>query len=94
MADPAASGSLGAPQGTLTFTITGTSGDTVNCEQGSNNVITISTTSSNQGRAVCIVPPADISAGDSPYEVQARSTPGDHNYDSVVSNELVYVDTP
>ena len=60
-----ASGSLGAPQGTVSFTITGLSGDTVNCESGS-NVITISTTSSNQGRAVCTVPAADIANGRQP----------------------------
>jgi hypothetical protein len=93
VADPAASGSLGAPQGTLTFTITGTSGDTVNCEQGSNNVITISTTSSNQGRAVCTVPATDISAGDSPYRAVVQYS-GDSNYQSVNGNQLVYVDTP
>ena len=92
VADPATSDSLGAPQGTVTFTVTGAGGDTVTCNSGS-NVITISTTSSNQGRAVCTVRAADISAGDSPYEVQAQYS-GDHNYDSVASNELVYVDTP
>ena len=92
VADPATSDSLGAPQGTVTFTVTGAGGDTVTCNSGS-NVITISTTSSNQGRAVCTVRAADISAGDSPYEVHAQYS-GDHNYDSVAGNELVYVDTP
>jgi hypothetical protein len=92
VADPATSGSLGAPQGTLTFTITGSSGDTLSCNGGT-NVITISTTSTNQGRAVCIVPAADISAGDSPYKAVLQYS-GDSNYQSVSGSQLVYVDTP
>jgi hypothetical protein len=88
----AASGSLGAPQGTVSFTVTGAEGDTVNCDSGS-NVITISTTSSNQGRAVCTIPAGDISAADGPYEVQAQYS-GDSNYDSVDGSQTVHVVLP
>jgi hypothetical protein len=87
-----ASGSLGAPQGTVSFTITGVSGDTVNCDGGSNSII-ISTTESNQGRAVCTVPAADISTADGPYEVQAQYS-GDSNYDTVTGSQTVYVVNP
>ena len=87
-----ASGSLGAPQGTVTFTITGLSGDTLTCDTGS-NVITISTTESNQGRAICTVPAADVSSADSPYEVQAVYS-GDNNYDAITGSQTVYVVNP
>ncbi len=92
IANPKVSGSLGAPQGTVTYTITGATGDTLTCNTGS-NVVTISTTESNQGHAVCIVPAADLSTADSPYVVQTQYS-GDSNYDPSTVTQHVYVVNP
>lgn len=89
---PDASTGLGAPQGTVTFTITGASGDTLTCETGS-NVITISTTSSNQGKATCTIAAADVTVADSPYVVEAQYS-GDSNYDPVSGTQMVHIVNP
>ena len=41
---------LGAPSGTVTYTIKGASGDQLTCTTGNDNVVTISTDLKNQGR--------------------------------------------
>jgi hypothetical protein len=87
-----ASTGLGAPQGTVTFTITGASGDTVNCEGGS-NVITISTTSSNQGKGTCTIAPADVTVADSPYVVGVQYS-GDSNYEPISGTQMVHIVNP
>ncbi len=92
IANSRASGSLGAPQGTVTFQIEGAGGDFQTCDTGS-NVVTISTNEANQGYAVCTVPAADITAADGPYEVQAQYS-GDSNYDTVSASQQVNVEAP
>jgi len=76
--DPRATGSLGSPSGTVTFTITGASSDTLTCDTGS-NVIDISTTATNQGFAKCVIDAGQLMSTDAPYQVQAVYS-GDSNY--------------
>jgi hypothetical protein len=76
--DPRASGSLGAPSGTVTFTITGTSSDMLMCEVGS-NAIGVSTTSANQGVAKCVIAAGQLTGADAPYQIKAMYS-GDPNY--------------
>ena len=52
-----ASPSLGAPSGTVTFSIVGSVGDSLTCSTGS-NVVQISTGPQNQGFASCTIPTA------------------------------------
>ena len=73
-----ASGELGAPSGTVTFTVQGATGPALTCTSGS-NVITISTTSTNQGLAKCVIAAGQIMQADGPYSVQAVYS-GDSNY--------------
>ena len=76
--DPRATGSLGAPSGTVTFTITGTSSDTLTCDVGS-NAIDVGTTSGNQGVAKCVIAAGQLTSADGPYQIQAMYS-GDPNY--------------
>jgi hypothetical protein len=69
---------LGAPSGTVTFTITGHSGDTLTCASGS-NTITISTNTSNQGIAKCTIAAGELMSSDSPYTVSTAYS-GDNDY--------------
>jgi hypothetical protein len=84
-----ASPSLGAPSGTVTFSIVGASGDVLTCSTGS-NVVQISTNAQNQGFAACTIPNSILSSTDSPYEVQAQYS-GDSAYDSVSGSTAVVV---
>ncbi len=68
--DSRATESLGGPTGTVTFTITGKSGDTLVCEESGTPVITIGTKSADQGVARCTIT-GDVSSADSPYTIRA-----------------------
>ena len=85
--DPLASPSIGAPTGTVTFTITGATGDTLSCDSGS-NVVTISTTNQNQGYASCEIAVGTTTLADSPYTITA-SYSGDTNYSPVAGNTTI-----
>jgi hypothetical protein len=63
-----ASGQLGAPTGTVTFTIQGTT-NSLTCDGG--NTITISTTTKNQGLAKCVIDAGEVTVADQPYAVTA-----------------------
>ena len=68
-----ASNVLGAPTGTVTFTITGAStGDTLTCTNpdATANVVTISTAAEDQAVASCLIPAGPMSS-DSPYSIKA-----------------------
>jgi large repetitive protein len=78
LADSRATDALGAPSGTVTYTITGQASDTLSCNGGS-NVITISTTAKNQGIAKCVIPKGVLMSTDAPYKVTAVYS-GDTNY--------------
>jgi hypothetical protein len=75
--DSRSTGQLGAPSGTVDFTITGMTGDTVACNGG--NTVTISTTTSNQGLAKCTIAAGQLMTDDSAYSIQAVYS-GDSNY--------------
>lgn len=66
------------PTGTVTFVITGASGDSLACANG--NTVTISTNSQNQGLATCKVLAGQLTSSDSPYTVEATYS-GDSNYE-------------
>jgi hypothetical protein len=89
IADPKATGSLGAPTGTVTFTITDANGNTLTCESGS-NTITISTNSKDQGIGRCIIAAGQLSSTASPYQVQA-SYSGDSNYKTSSATDTLTV---
>jgi hypothetical protein len=74
------SGQLGAPTGTVTFAVTGASGDVLTCSTGT-NVITVSTTPKNQGLAKCVILAGQMTQSDGPYSVTATYS-GDANYTS------------
>jgi hypothetical protein len=76
--DPRATSSLSGPSGEVTFTITGSSGDTLDCIQTGTPVIQVGTSLANQGLARCGVT-GEISAADSPYTVTATYS-GDSVY--------------
>jgi hypothetical protein len=80
IADSRSTGALGAPTGSVTFTITGSLGDSLTCDTGS-STIAISTGQHDQGLARCIIDAGQLSALDSPYQVQA-SYSGDTNYNT------------
>ena len=88
-ADSLASPAIGAPSGTVTFTITGSSGDSVTCDTGS-NVVTISNTQQNQGFASCEIAVGVTTLADGPYTVNA-SYSGDTNYASVAANTSLVI---
>ena len=68
--DSRATQSLGGPSGTVTFTITGRSGDTLNCEETGTPVIPVGTKAANQGVARCTIS-GKVLASDSPYVIKA-----------------------
>ena len=86
-----ASPSLGAPSGTVTFSIVGAMGDSLTCSTGT-NVVQISTNAQNQGFAACTIATNTLTTSDSPYEVQAQYS-GDSSYDSVAGSATVVVKT-
>ncbi len=69
-ADPRTTSSLRGPSGTVNFTITGASGDTLVCNQTGTPVIPVGTDRANQAVARCSVT-GDIHTSDSPYTVSA-----------------------
>jgi Big-like domain-containing protein len=92
IADARATESLGAPTGTVTFTITGaTTGDTLTCSNATTNMVTISTTAQNQGIANCAIPAGVLMSGDSPYRIKAVYS-GDSNYETAKGADLETVD--
>jgi hypothetical protein len=72
--------SLGAPSGTVTYTITGASGDSLVCQETGTGVIPVSTKPANQGVTRCTVTGAVV-ASDSPYTVTAAYS-GDSVYNA------------
>ncbi len=68
--DSRATQSLGGPTGTVTFTITGRSGDTLNCEETGTPVVPVGTKPANQGVARCSIS-GEVKASDSPYIIKA-----------------------
>lgn len=67
------------PTGTVTFTVTGSSGDTVTCGGGSDTV-TLDTNAQDQGLASCTIPAGGLVSTDGPYAVHAAYS-GDGNFD-------------
>jgi hypothetical protein len=86
-------GSLGAPSGSVTYTVTGNSGDSISCSNGIMNVVTISTTAQNQGIAKCTIPSGVLVSTDSPYRVKAVYS-GDTNYATSKGVDTVTVEAP
>lgn len=86
MARATATGSLGAPSGTVTFTITGSDSptDTLTCSSGLNTV-SIGTNTANQGLAKCVIAAGQLMNANSPYTVTAAYS-GDSNYAPPVSD--------
>lgn len=72
-------GSLGAPSGTVTYSVTDSAGNAVSCSNGANNAVTISTTATNQGIAKCSIPSGTLMSTASPYRIKATYS-GDTNY--------------
>lgn len=68
------------PTGTVTFTVTGASGDTLTCAGGSNEV-TLDTNPQDQGLATCTFPSGQLVHTDAPYVVHAAYS-GDGNFDA------------
>ncbi len=62
--------SIGGPTGTVTYTITGASGDTLVCQETGTDVIQIGLKPADQGVARCTVS-GDVLTTDSPYTIQA-----------------------
>lgn len=89
----ASTGSLGAPSGTMTYTVTGSSGDSVSCSNGTNNVVTFSTSTSNQGVAKCTIPAGTLMAADSPYKIKAVYS-GDTDYAASKGVDSLTVEPP
>lgn len=89
-----ATGSTGAPSGTITFTVTGSDSpsDTLTCDSGS-NVVPISTTVNNQGIAKCVIAAGQLTNADGPYTLQAAYS-GDSTYSSVSDSGNVNVAGP
>ena len=79
-ADPRAASSLHGPTGTVTFTITGASGDTLVCQQTGTPVIPVGTNQADQGVARCSIT-GEIHTSDSPYTIEAVYS-GDSVYDA------------
>jgi Bacterial Ig-like domain (group 3) len=92
--DSRATQSLGGPTGTVTFTITGASGDTLTCEETGTDVIQIGVKAADQGVARCTIS-GEILAADSPYTISAVYS-GDsvYNASSHPDLELHVVDHP
>ena len=88
-ANSRASDTIGAPSGTVTFTINGESGDMLTCSGP--NPVTISTNEKNQGIGKCVIAPGELTTADSPYSFSVVYS-GDTNYTgSNVSGEVQVV---
>jgi hypothetical protein len=68
--DSRATQSLGGPTGTVTYTITGASGDTLVCQENGTDVIPVGSKPANQGVARCTIS-GDIQTADAPYTITA-----------------------
>lgn len=89
-----ATGSDGAPSGTVTYTITGSdsSSDTLTCNSGS-NVVPISTTVNNQGIAKCVIDAGQLMSVNAPYAITA-SYSGDSTYTAISNSGYLNVAHP
>jgi hypothetical protein len=90
--DPRTTPSIGGPSGTVTFTITGASGDTLNCEETGTPVIQVGTKPANQGVARCDITGLVLTT-DSPYTITAVYS-GNSVYDGSTGNGSVTVIDP
>lgn len=90
LADARATGSLGAPSGTVTFTITGSDSptDILHCNAG--DAVSITTNPANQGIARCVIAAGQLMSANSPYQIQAVYD-GDNNYSGVTGTTSVGV---
>jgi Bacterial Ig-like domain (group 3) len=92
-ADTRATASLPGPGGTVTYTITGASGDTLVCQETGTGVIEVGTKTANQGVARCSVT-GDVHTIDSPYSISAVYS-GNSAYDgSSASGSLTVINRP
>ncbi len=87
--DSRSSNAYGAPTGTITYTITGASSDTLTCDGGS-NVISISTGQHDQGLAHCVIDAGQLSSADSPYSIEADYS-GDSHYQASSAKDTLIV---
>ena len=62
--------SLGGPGGTVTYTITGASGDTLVCQETGTDTIPVGVKPADQGVARCTIS-GDVHTVDSPYTITA-----------------------
>jgi large repetitive protein len=89
-----ATGSSGAPSGSITYTVTGSDSptDTLTCNSGS-NIVPISTTVNNQGIAKCVIDAGQLMSVNGPYTLQAAYS-GDSTYAAVSSTGTANVAGP
>ena len=92
-ADTLASPSIGAPTGTVTFTIIGSSGDILTCDSGS-NVVTISTNAAESGLRRAVRSRWVSSRWPMGRTTVQASYSGDTNYASVAANTSVVSSPP
>ncbi len=90
--DSRATQSLGGPTGTVTFTITGASGDTLVCQETGTPVIPVGSKPANQGVARCSIS-GDVLAADSPYTISVMYS-GDSVYNASSGGGSVNVINP
>jgi large repetitive protein len=91
-ADTRATASLPGPGGTVTFTITGASGDTLVCQETGTPVIVIGVKAADQGVARCSIT-GDVHTIDSPYTITAVYS-GNSVYDGSSGSGAVNVINP
>ncbi len=91
-ANPNVTQSIGGPTGTVTYTITGASGDTLVCQENGTDVIPVGSKPANQGVARCTIS-GDIQTADSPYTIKAVYS-GDSVYNGSTGNDSVVVVNP
>jgi hypothetical protein len=78
-ANSEATSTLGGPGGTVTFTITGASGDTLVCQETGTDVIPVGIKPADQGVARCTIS-GDVHVADSPYTIEVMYS-GNSIYD-------------
>jgi large repetitive protein len=91
-ADTRATASLPGPGGTVTFTITGASGDTLVCQETGTPVIVIGVKAADQGVARCSIT-GEVHTIDSPYHITAVYS-GNSVYDGSSGSGAVNVINP
>jgi large repetitive protein len=90
--DPRQTASLGGPGGTVTYTITGASGDTLVCQQTGTDVIQVGVKPADQGVARCDIS-GDVHTADSPYAITAVYS-GNSAYDGSSGSGTLSVINP